>query len=54
MFEYYALVSKMHQDVDIINQVAHNLELFYDLELMLGLFCIMPMLERLKDLIEFT
>jgi hypothetical protein len=39
LFKYYALVLKMHQDVDIINQVAHNLELFCDLELMLGFFC---------------
>jgi hypothetical protein len=30
LFEYYALVLKMHQNVDNNTQVAHNLELFCD------------------------
>jgi hypothetical protein len=47
MSKYYAIVLKMHQD-------ARNLELFCDLEVMMGLSCIMPMLERLNDLINFS
>jgi hypothetical protein len=44
----------MHQDVGSNIQVAHNLELFCDLEVMMGLSCIMLMLEGLNDLIKFS
>jgi len=54
LFEYHALVLKMHQDVDDNTQVAHNLELFYDLEVMMGFYCITPILETLNDLIKFS
>jgi len=47
MSKYYAIVLKMHQD-------ASNLELFCALEVMMGLSCIMPMLERFNDLINFS
>jgi hypothetical protein len=51
LFEYHALVLKMHQD-DVNNiQVAHNLKLLCDLEVTMGFSCVMPMLERLDDLI---
>jgi hypothetical protein len=40
--EYRTLVLNMHQDSTIIPQVAHNLQLMCDLEVMLGLFCLMP------------
>jgi hypothetical protein len=50
----HALVLKMHQDVGIINQVVHNLELFYDLEVMLRFSCIMFMLEGLNELTKFS
>jgi hypothetical protein len=50
---YCALVLKMHQDASSNTQVAHNLELFCDLEVMMGLSCIMPMLEGFNDLIKF-
>jgi hypothetical protein len=53
-YEYHDLVLKMHQDTDTINQVAHNLELLCDLELMLGLSCIMPMLEGFNELIKIS
>jgi hypothetical protein len=43
----------MHQDDGNNTQVAHNLNFFCDLEVMMGLSCIMPMLERLNDLIKF-
>jgi hypothetical protein len=52
--EYHALVLKMHQDVDTITQVAHNLELLCDLEVVLALSCIMPMLEGLNELMKFS
>jgi hypothetical protein len=51
LFEYHALVLKMHKDDGSNIQVAHNLKLLCDLEVMMGLSCIMPMLERLNDLI---
>jgi len=54
MFEYHALVLKMHQDVDSNTEVAHNLELLCDLKVMMGLSCIMPMLEKLNELIKFS
>jgi hypothetical protein len=44
----------MHQDVGIVNQVAHNLELFYDLEVMFGFSYIVPLLEGLNELIKFS
>jgi hypothetical protein len=52
--KYWTLVLKMHQDVNIVNQVAHNLELFCDLEVMVELFGIMPLLEGLNELIKFS
>ncbi len=54
LYEYCALVFKMYQNAGSNTQVAHNLELFCDLEVMMGLSCIMPMLERLNDLIKFS
>ncbi len=41
MSKYYAIVLKMHQDASSNIQNAHNLELFCDLEVMMGLPCIM-------------
>jgi hypothetical protein len=52
--KYWTLVLKMHQDVNIVNQVAHNLESFCDLEVMVELFGIMPLLEGLNELIKFS
>ncbi len=52
--EYRALVLKMHQDFATISQVAHNLQLLCDLEAMLGLSSLMPMLEGLNELIKFS
>jgi len=48
------LILKMHQDFATISQVAHNLQLLCGLEAMLGLFCLMPMLEGLNELIKFS
>jgi len=44
----------MHQDADTIDQVPHNLELLCDLEVMLGISCIMPMFEQFNELIKFS
>jgi hypothetical protein len=44
----------MHKDVGINSQATHNLELFCDLEVMLGLSCIMPLLEGLNELIKLS
>jgi hypothetical protein len=52
--KYCALVFKMHWDVGIVTQATHNLEFFCNLEVMLGLSCIMPMLKRLNELIKFS
>jgi hypothetical protein len=38
LYEYKALVLKMHEDGVTITQVAHNLELFSNLKVKLGLF----------------
>jgi hypothetical protein len=54
MFEYCALVLKMHQNVGNNIQTTHNLELIFDLEVMMWLSCIMHMPERLNDLIKFS
>jgi hypothetical protein len=44
----------MHKDVGIVNQVASNLELFCDLEVMFGLSRIVPLLEGPNELIKFS
>lgn len=54
LFEYHALVLKKHQDVGIITQVTQNLELICDLEIMLGICCILLMLERMNELIKLS
>jgi hypothetical protein len=53
-YEYHYLVLKMHQDADTINKVPHNLELLCDLEVMLGISCIVPMLEQFNEMIKFS
>jgi hypothetical protein len=50
--KYHALVLNIHQDVNIITQDTHNLELFYDLEIMLWIPYIIPMHERLNEWIN--
>jgi hypothetical protein len=52
--KYHALVLKMHRDANTIMQVAHNLELFCNLEVMVGLSCIMPVFEGLNELNKFS
>jgi hypothetical protein len=50
--EYRTLVLNMHQDVPVIQALAQSLEFFCKLEVMLGLSCLKPMIERLNDLIN--
>jgi hypothetical protein len=52
--KYYALVLKMHKDVNNIMEVAHSLKLLCNLEVILGLSCIMPMFEGLNELIKIS
>jgi len=54
LFEYHALVLKKHQNVGTITQVTPNLELICDLEVMLGICCILLMLERMNELIKLS
>jgi hypothetical protein len=51
--EYKALILKMHQNYCVSNQDVHNLDLLFNLEVMLGFFCSMPMLKGLNELIKF-
>lgn len=52
--EYKTLILNMHQGVPMIQVVAQNLDFFCNLEVMLGLSCLMPMIERLYELIKFS
>ncbi len=54
LFEYCVLVLKMHKDDGSNIQVAHNSKLLCDSGVMMGLSCIMPMLDRFNDLIKFS
>ncbi len=52
--KYWALVLNMHKNVSIVSQVASNLELFCDLEVMFGFSRIVPLLEGPNELIKFS
>jgi hypothetical protein len=51
--EYKTLVLKVHQDFKLNNPIANNLELFCDLQVMLGFSCLMSMFEGLNELMKF-
>jgi hypothetical protein len=53
MSEYKALVLKMHLDSSSLATAKANLNLLSEIELLLGLACILPMLEALNYLIKF-
>jgi hypothetical protein len=53
MSEYEALVLKMHMDSPSLATAKANLNLLYEIELLLGLACILPMLKALNYLIKF-
>jgi hypothetical protein len=50
MEQYYALIANMHDDVLSKNIGTHNLNLFCDLELILGLHAIFPLLHCVHTL----
>jgi hypothetical protein len=54
MSEYKALVLKMHLDAPSLASAKANLNLLCEIELLLGLACILPMLEALNYLIKFS
>ena len=54
MSEYKALVLKMHMDSSSLATAKANLNLLCEIELLLGLACILLMLEALNYLIKFS
>jgi hypothetical protein len=52
--EYHALVLKMHMDASSLATAKANLNLLCEIELLLGLTCILPMLEALNYLMKFS
>jgi hypothetical protein len=54
MEQYCALIANMHDDVLRNNIGIHNLSLFCDLELILGLHAIFPLLHCVHTLIKFV
>jgi hypothetical protein len=54
MEEYKTLIVKMSQDNVFIAQAKLNLDLLCDLHRLLGLFCLLPLLEVVNALINFV
>ncbi len=52
--EYKSLVVKTNDDLEMIKATKPTLEFLCDVEVVLGLICIMPMLEVVHDLIKFA
>jgi hypothetical protein len=52
MAEYISLIAKMHSNQDKSKYVRDNLEILCDLELILSLPCVMPMLEVVHSFIK--
>jgi hypothetical protein len=52
--EYKALVVKMVEDNVIVDTTKINYELMCDLETLLGLSCIIPLLELVQGLSKFA
>jgi len=50
--EYKSLLVKMNDDLGMIKATRPTLEFLCDVEVVLGLICIMPMLEVINDLIK--
>jgi hypothetical protein len=50
IFEYKSIVMKMFKDLPINHVVATNYELFCDVETMMGLTCVLPLLEVVQSL----
>ncbi len=54
VFEYRFVVMKMSEDLPINHVVATNYELLCDVETMMGLTCVLPMLEVIQNLNKFA
>jgi len=52
--EYHPLLMKMALDSLTIALATSNLELLYDVEIMLSLACLVPMLEIFNTLVKFV
>jgi hypothetical protein len=52
--EYQMLVVKMVEDNVSIAIVKANYELLYDVETLLGLVCVLPLLELVQGLFKFA
>ncbi len=54
MVEYNTLIMKMLQDSASVAQARFNLDLLCDLHMLLGLSCLLPLLEVVNALIKFA
>jgi hypothetical protein len=54
MAKYKTLIVKMSQDNVSITQTRFNLDLLCDLHMLLGLSCLLPLLEVMHALIKFA
>jgi hypothetical protein len=54
LVEYWLLVVRMNDDMHIMAGMKTNLQYFCDVELFLGLTCIMPFLEAVHAFIKFA
>ncbi len=54
MAKYKTLIVKMSKDNVLVAQARFNLNLFCDLHMLLGLFCLLPLLEAVNALIKFA
>jgi hypothetical protein len=54
MAEYKTSIMKMSHDSVLVLQVRFNLDLLCDLHILLGLFCLLPLLEVVNVLITFV
>jgi hypothetical protein len=54
LVKYKSMVVKMHMDAPKSKSAWDNLDLLCDLELVLGLPCILPMLEVVHTLIKYV
>jgi hypothetical protein len=54
MSMYMPFVARMVEDIPSIVIAKHNFELFYDVNLLISLSCLLPMLETIHVLIKFA
>jgi hypothetical protein len=54
MAEYQTLIMNMSQDSVSVAQAMFNLDLFCDFHMLMGLSCLLPLLESVNALIKFT